>query len=106
MSLLDRDEVPDDQSRASTSAVSKPRVTASTAVPAPTTPPPMTSTSNSRPSPIAASADPRSVGPSRAVTWPPTCSRRFVHPRSEVLVISADPQGRGALRYRAITIYL
>src|ERR1700729_4046179 len=48
MSLLDRLEVPLAQSRASTMAVVSPRVTASSALPAPTTPPPTTSTSSSR----------------------------------------------------------
>ena len=38
MSLLDRLDVPDAQSRASTRPVDRPRVTASSAVPAPTTP--------------------------------------------------------------------
>src|SRR5277367_5676508 len=45
MSLLDRLEVPLAQSRDSTIAVVRPRVTASSALPAPTTPPPMTRTS-------------------------------------------------------------
>ena len=47
MSLLDRLEVPLAQSRASTTAVVSPRVTASSAQPAPTTPPPMTRMSTS-----------------------------------------------------------
>src|ERR1700742_2311985 len=47
MSLLDRLDVPLAQSRASTIAVVRPRVTASSAVPAPTTPPPTTRTSSS-----------------------------------------------------------
>ncbi len=44
MSLLDRDEVPDAKSLASTSPTDSPRVAASRATPAPTTPPPTTST--------------------------------------------------------------
>src|SRR5580704_4740089 len=47
MSLLDRLEVPLAQSRASMIAVVSPRVTASSAVPAPTTPPPTTRMSSS-----------------------------------------------------------
>src|SRR3954470_22584546 len=47
MSLLDRLDVPAAQSRASTIATDRPRDTASSATPAPTMPPPMTSTSNS-----------------------------------------------------------
>src|SRR5260370_18228139 len=54
MSLLDRLEVPEARSRASTRATRSPRDAASRAAPAPVTPPPMTSTSNrsaaSRPS--------------------------------------------------------
>src|SRR5436189_3903715 len=46
MSLLDRLEVPEARSRASTRATRRPRDAASRAVPAPVTPPPMTSTSN------------------------------------------------------------
>src|SRR4051794_24310351 len=45
MSLLDRDDVPDAKSRASTSAVDRPRVAASRAEPAPVDPAPMTRTS-------------------------------------------------------------
>src|SRR5215207_11759000 len=45
MSLLDRDDVPLAMSRASTSAVGSPRVTASSATPQPVIPPPMTRTS-------------------------------------------------------------
>ncbi len=63
MSLLERLEVPEAQSRASTRPVDRPRVTASSAVPAPTTPPPTTRMSSSR-SAIAASASARSSGPS------------------------------------------
>src|SRR6476659_3042584 len=47
MSLLDRLDVPLAQSLASTMAVVRPRVTASSAVPAPTTPPPTTRMSSS-----------------------------------------------------------
>src|ERR1051326_2518315 len=47
MSLLDRLEVPLAQSLASTMAVVSPRVTASRALPAPTTPPPTTRMSSS-----------------------------------------------------------
>src|SRR5258707_3217198 len=46
MSLLDRLEVPEARSRASTRATRRPRDAASSAVPAPVMPPPMTSTSN------------------------------------------------------------
>src|SRR3954453_12054404 len=47
MSLEDRDDVPDARSRASTSATLRPRETASSAVPVPTTPPPTMAMSNS-----------------------------------------------------------
>src|SRR5262249_8743456 len=47
MSLLDRLEVPLAQSRASLIAVVRPRAPASSAVPAPTTPPPTTKMSSS-----------------------------------------------------------
>src|SRR5260370_16049137 len=46
MSLLDRLEVPEARSRASTRATRRPRDAASRAAPAPVMPPPMTSTSN------------------------------------------------------------
>src|ERR1700677_255899 len=46
MSLLDRLEVPEARSRASTRATRRPRDAASSAAPAPVMPPPMTSTSN------------------------------------------------------------
>src|SRR4051794_23755476 len=49
MSLLDRLDVPEAKSRASTRPTARPRVTASRAQPAPTTPPPMTRTSTSVP---------------------------------------------------------
>src|SRR2546430_8695160 len=49
MSLLDRLEVPEARSRASTRATRRPRDAASRAVPAPVMPPPMTSTSNRSP---------------------------------------------------------
>src|SRR5215212_7888663 len=64
MSLLDRELVPLDQSRASSSATDRPRVAASRAAPAPTTPPPTTTTSNVVAA-IAWSAAARSLGPSR-----------------------------------------
>src|SRR6185437_2807278 len=64
MSLLDRDEVPDPKSRASTSPTDSPLVAASRATPAPTTPPPTTSTWCSMRA-IAARARSRSAGPSR-----------------------------------------
>ena len=47
MSLLERLDVPEAKSRASTSPTDRPRVAASRAAPAPTTPPPMTRTSSS-----------------------------------------------------------
>src|SRR5690348_15101863 len=47
MSLLDRLEVPEAKSRASSRPTERPRVAASRAQPAPTTPPPTTSTSTS-----------------------------------------------------------
>src|SRR5918998_5683860 len=47
MSLLDRLEVPEAKSRASTSPTDRPRVAASRAAPLPTTPPPTTRTSSS-----------------------------------------------------------
>ena len=50
MSLLDRLDVPDAQSCASTSPTDRPRVAASRAVPAPVMPPPTTSTSSGSPS--------------------------------------------------------
>src|SRR3954453_6684369 len=49
MSLEEREEVPEAQSRASTIAVSRPRVEGSSAGPAPTTPPPTIRMSSSRP---------------------------------------------------------
>src|SRR5260370_30733932 len=66
MSLLDRDEVPEPKSLASTKPTDRPRVAASSATPAPTTPPPTTSTwtSLAASTPSAAS---RSSGPSLAV---------------------------------------
>src|SRR3954451_9002612 len=64
MSLLDRELVPPAQSRASSSATERPRVAASRAAPAPTTPPPTMTTSNACPA-MAASAALRSAGPSR-----------------------------------------
>src|SRR5215469_3710265 len=72
MSLLERDDVPEPKSLASTSPTVRPRVAASRATPAPTTPPPMTRTWNSPlASPSRAAA--RSAGPRRpdAVTGSP-----------------------------------
>ncbi len=66
MSLLDRLEVPLAQSRASTIAVVSPRVTASRAEPAPTTPPPTTRMSTSS-ALIRAIASSRAAGDSSAV---------------------------------------
>ena len=63
MSLLDRLDVPEAKSRASTSPTDSPRVAASSADPAPTTPPPMTRTSSSV-SAIACSASSRAAGDS------------------------------------------
>src|SRR5580693_7300314 len=65
MSLLDRDEVPEAKSLASTSPTDRPRVAASRATPAPTTPPPTTSTWCSWAA-SAASAAARSASPSAA----------------------------------------
>src|SRR5215470_16271723 len=73
MSLLDRLEVPDARSRASTRATRRPRDAASRAAPAPVMPPPMTSTSNrsvaSRLS--SASRSRASRAPLLAITHPP-----------------------------------
>src|SRR5580692_43727 len=74
MSLLDRLEVPLAQSRASTMAVVSPRVTASSALPAPTTPPPTTSMSSSC-SAIRAIASLRAAGDSAVTTSPPMPTR-------------------------------
>src|SRR5882757_5096274 len=74
MSLLDRLDVPLAQSRSSTIAVVSPRVTASSALPAPTTPPPMTSMSSSF-SAIRAIASRRPAGDS-AVTASLSLPRR------------------------------
>src|SRR5690606_10960740 len=63
MSLLDRLDVPEAKSRASTSPTDRPRVAASRAVPLPTTPPPTTSTSSSVEL-IASSAASRACGES------------------------------------------
>src|SRR5487761_1484995 len=65
MSLLDRDEVPEAKSLASSSPTDRPRVAASRATPAPTTPPPTTRTCCSRAA-RAASAAARSLLPSAA----------------------------------------
>ncbi len=70
MSLLDRDEVPEPKSRASTRPTDSPRVAASSATPEPTTPPPTTRTWCSV-SASAARAAARSAGPSFAVTSAP-----------------------------------
>src|ERR1700733_13879480 len=67
MSLLDRLDVPLAQSRSSTIAVVRPRVTASSALPAPTTPPPTTRTSISF-SAIRAIASRRPAGDSAVTT--------------------------------------
>src|ERR671917_2654404 len=63
MSLLDRLEVPEAKSRASTSPTDRPRVAASRAAPLPTTPPPTTRTSSSVEL-IASSAASRACGES------------------------------------------
>ena len=63
ISLLERLEVPDEKSARSTSATLSPRVAASSAMPAPVTPPPTTSRSKVA-SPSSASAEARSPGPS------------------------------------------
>src|ERR1051326_7142099 len=57
MSLLDRDEVPAAKPLASTRPTESPRVAASRATPAPTTPPPTTSTWCSVPARAASAAD-------------------------------------------------
>src|SRR5918995_3090036 len=64
MSLLDRDDVPLAMSRASTSAVGSPRVTASSATPQPVIPPPMTRT-RKRPPASRRHASFRALGSSR-----------------------------------------
>src|ERR687885_108022 len=80
MSLLDREDVPAAKSRASTRPTESPRVTASSAAPAPTTPPPTPSTWSSA-SVSAASAADLPSGLSRAVSAPPAITRRtLVHP--------------------------
>src|SRR5450755_3204156 len=88
MSLLDRLDVPLAQSRASTRAVVRPRVTASSAQPAPTTPPPMTNTSTSY-SVIAVTASARDAGDSASTTMPlpRVCYHRSVdlHPVQRTL---------------------
>src|SRR5215468_12020516 len=75
MSLLDRDEVPAPKSRASTRPTDSPRVAASSATPAPTTPPPTTSTWNSAPASAASAADLAS-GSSLAAPAPPAPTGR------------------------------
>src|SRR5580704_9538571 len=66
MSLLERDEVPEPKSPASTRPTVRPRETASRATPAPTTPPPTTRTWCSVAA-SAVSAAARSAGPSLVV---------------------------------------
>ncbi len=79
MSLLDRDEVPDPKSRASTSPTDRPRVAASSATPAPTTPPPTTSTWCSvRASAVRARS--RSAGPSLVFLVSAVTSRTLRRP--------------------------
>src|SRR5215212_3954543 len=69
MSLLERLDVPEAKSRASTSATLNPRVAASRAAPAPTTPPPTTTTSNcSLPSRFQACS--RCLGPRKVCPLP------------------------------------
>ncbi len=75
MSLLDREEVPEPKSLASTRPTDSPRVAASSATPAPTTPPPMTSTWCSV-LVSSASAAARSSGPSLAVAPAPAITGR------------------------------
>src|SRR6266852_9697213 len=75
MSLLDRDDVPDPKSLASTRPADSPRVAASSATPAPTTPPPTTSTWCSVAA-SSASAAARSAGPSLTVVPPPAITVR------------------------------
>src|SRR5436305_13546817 len=73
MSLLDRLDVPEARSRASTRATRRPRDAASRAVPVPVTPPPMTSTSNRSVATLLSIA-PRSRAsraPLLAITHPP-----------------------------------
>src|SRR5581483_2310672 len=85
MSLLDRLEVPLAQSRASTIAVVRPRVTASRAEPAPTTPPPTTRTSTSS-SAIRAIASSRAAGDSSAVEHSSATTRSVdLHPVERAL---------------------
>src|ERR1700690_2815701 len=67
MSLLDRLEAPLAQSRASMIAVLRPRLTAPSALPAPTTPPPTTRMSSSC-SVILAIASSRAAGDRSAIT--------------------------------------
>src|SRR6266536_3155289 len=81
MSLLDRDEVPEPKSLASTRPVDSPRVAASSATPAPTIPPPTTSTSCSVAASLA-SASARSAGPSLTVVPPPAITVRTLPARA------------------------
>src|ERR1700733_11289267 len=85
MSLLDRLDVPLAQSRSSTIAVVRPRVTASSALPAPTTPPPTTRTSISF-SAIRAIASRRPAGDSAAPEgFPRRCCSVDVSPVKRAL---------------------
>src|SRR5260370_26128620 len=85
MSLLDRDEVQEPKSLASTKPTDRPRVAASSATPAPTTPPPTTKTcGSSRAS--AVSAVVRSSGPSLLV--PPVITVKS-YPPGPTLPISS-----------------
>src|SRR6266581_8215078 len=81
MSLLDRDEVPEPKSLASTRPVDSPRVAASSATPAPTIPPPTTSTSCSVAASLASAAA-RSAGPSLTVVPPPAITVRTLPARA------------------------
>src|SRR5688572_7244886 len=86
MSLLDRLEVPEAKSRASTSPTERPRVAASRAAPLPTTPPPTTSTSSSVEL-MASSAASRACGESATDLTVSVLSRRqLTSTQSNVLV--------------------
>src|SRR3954447_11615006 len=88
MSLLDRLDVPDAKSRASSSATDNPRLAASRAAPAPVTPPPITSTSTTSSATRARSArrragDSRVRSPSMPSTvprWATLMARVASHP--------------------------
>ncbi|MEK8225812.1 hypothetical protein NKG05_06640 [Oerskovia sp. M15] len=87
--MLDRLDVPEAQSWASTIAVDSPRVTASRAIPAPVTPPPITRTSSSASALVlAASADSAcwrdsAVSLLEVIRWP-SLVVELVHLRQEV----------------------